>query len=127
MERNRRTEAYILRLVIKTTILHIYEMLDLEDSLGKRALNSRFVILVHSGPQFSRDWEADKRCPEDAAVIKLQETIIYTTMRFLQLLLPYVLLAGAGVAQAASSWGIEDASISVSSNGGAGFKDKYAL
>lgn len=47
-------------------------------------------------------------------------------MRFLRSLLP-TLLTVAGVAQAASSWGFEEASISVNSKGGAGFKDKYVL
>lgn len=46
-------------------------------------------------------------------------------MRFLQSLLPSLILAGVGV-QAASSWNFEEAVISVSAKAGAGFKDKYA-
>ena len=49
-------------------------------------------------------------------------------MRFLRSLLPSVLVLGAGIVEAASSWNFEEASISVSGKGagvGAGFKDKY--
>jgi oligosaccharyltransferase complex subunit delta (ribophorin II) len=45
-------------------------------------------------------------------------------MRFLHSLLPSLLLAGAGIAEAASSWGFDEAIISVNSKGGDGFKDK---
>jgi oligosaccharyltransferase complex subunit delta (ribophorin II) len=50
-------------------------------------------------------------------------------MRLLQSLIPSLLLGIVGVAQAASSWGFDEAVISVSSKGagvGAQFKDKYA-
>lgn len=47
-------------------------------------------------------------------------------MRFIHSLIS-VVLVGAGVAQAASSWGFDEAVISVSgkSAAGTGFKDKY--
>lgn len=47
-------------------------------------------------------------------------------MRFLHSLLPALLVLGAGVAQAASSWGFDEAVISVTGKAGAGsaFKDK---
>ncbi|CZR55744.1 related to oligosaccharyltransferase delta subunit (ribophorin II) [Phialocephala subalpina] len=49
-------------------------------------------------------------------------------MRFLHSLLPSFLVLGAGLAQAASSWGFDDAVISVTGKGGAGsaFKDKLS-
>jgi oligosaccharyltransferase complex subunit delta (ribophorin II) len=47
-------------------------------------------------------------------------------MRFLRSLIPSILLLGAGVAEAASSWSFEDATISVNSKAGGAFKDKYA-
>lgn len=46
-------------------------------------------------------------------------------MRFLRSLLPSILLLGAGVAEAASGWSFEDATIGVHSKAGDGFKDKY--
>jgi hypothetical protein len=49
-------------------------------------------------------------------------------MRFLRSLIPSVLVLGAGIAEAASSWNFDEAIISVSGKGagvGAGFKDKY--
>jgi oligosaccharyltransferase complex subunit delta (ribophorin II) len=46
-------------------------------------------------------------------------------MRFLRSLLPSILLLGAGVAEAASSWSFEEATIAVNSKAGDGFKDKY--
>lgn len=50
-------------------------------------------------------------------------------MRLLRSLIPSLLLGIAGVTQAASSWGFDEAVISVSSKGtgvgGAQFKDKY--
>lgn len=49
-------------------------------------------------------------------------------MKFLQSLLPTLLLAGAGIAQAAKGWNFDEAIISVASKGagvsGAEFKDK---
>jgi hypothetical protein len=49
-------------------------------------------------------------------------------MRFLRSLIPSVLVLGAGIAEAASSWSFDEAIISVNGKGagvGAGFKDKY--
>ena len=47
-------------------------------------------------------------------------------MRFLRSLLPSVLVLGAGIAEAASSWNFDEAIISVSGKGAASaFKDKY--
>jgi oligosaccharyltransferase complex subunit delta (ribophorin II) len=48
-------------------------------------------------------------------------------MRFLRSLLPSLLLLGAGVAEAASSWNFDEAVISVTGKGNAAaaFKDKY--
>ena len=50
-----------------------------------------------------------------------------TTMRLLRTLIPSLLLAGAQVAQAASSWSFDEAVISASSKGAgvAQFKEKY--
>ena len=51
-------------------------------------------------------------------------------MRFFSSLVPSLLLLGAGVAQAASGWGFEDATVSVTTKGagvGAGSKDKYVI
>lgn len=51
-------------------------------------------------------------------------------MRFFSSLVPSLLLLGAGVAQAASGWGFEDAVVSVASKGagvGGGSKDKYVI
>lgn len=51
-------------------------------------------------------------------------------MRFFSSLVPSLLLVGAGVAQAASGWGFEDATVSVTTKGagvGAGSKDKYVI
>jgi oligosaccharyltransferase complex subunit delta (ribophorin II) len=47
-------------------------------------------------------------------------------MRFFHSLVPSLLVLGSGVAQAASSWGFDEAIISVSgkSAAGTGFKDK---
>jgi len=48
-------------------------------------------------------------------------------MRFIRSLLPSLIVLGAGVAQAASSWGFEEAIISVSGKGAGGsFKDKLS-
>jgi len=49
-----------------------------------------------------------------------------STMRFLRSLIPSLLLLGAGVADAASSWNFDEAVISVIGKGntGAAFKDK---
>ncbi|PSS15245.1 hypothetical protein M430DRAFT_142785 [Amorphotheca resinae ATCC 22711] len=47
-------------------------------------------------------------------------------MRFLRSLIPSILLLGAGVAEAASSWSFEDATISVNSKAGGTFKDKLS-
>ncbi|KAF4619096.1 hypothetical protein G7Y89_g14749 [Cudoniella acicularis] len=49
-------------------------------------------------------------------------------MRFLRSLLPSILVLGAGVAQAASSWNLDEAIISVTSKGGvgSGLKDKLS-
>jgi len=47
-------------------------------------------------------------------------------MRFLPSLLPSLLLAGAGVVQAAQSWGFNEASVSVNSKSGPAFKDKLS-
>jgi hypothetical protein len=49
------------------------------------------------------------------------------TMRLIKALIPSLLLVGAQVAQAASSWSFNEGTISVSgkSTGGAQFKDKY--
>jgi hypothetical protein len=47
------------------------------------------------------------------------------TMRLLRTLIPSILLVGAQVGQAASSWSFDEAVISVSSKGGAQFKEKY--
>lgn len=47
------------------------------------------------------------------------------TMRLLRTLIPSLLLVGAHVAQAASSWSFDEAVISVTSKGGAQFKEKY--
>lgn len=46
-------------------------------------------------------------------------------MQFLRSVLPALLVAGVGVASAASAWTFEDATIAVSAKAGAGFKDKY--
>ncbi|KAI0473791.1 Oligosaccharyltransferase subunit Ribophorin II-domain-containing protein [Xylariaceae sp. FL0804] len=46
-------------------------------------------------------------------------------MRFLQNVLPSLLLLAAGAAQAASSWGFDDATVSVISKKGAGAKEKF--
>jgi len=48
-------------------------------------------------------------------------------MRFLRSLVPSLLLLGAGVANAASSWGFDEAVISVAGKGSAAFKDKYVV
>ena len=48
-----------------------------------------------------------------------------STMRFLRSLIPSILLLGAGVAEAASSWSFEDAVISVNPKVGDAFKDKF--
>ena len=60
---------------------------------------------------------------------KLQHHNQHPKMRFLRSLLPSLLLVGASVVDAASSWTFEDASVSVSGKGGvgSGSKDKYAL
>lgn len=57
----------------------------------------------------------------------LHYTIV--TMRFFGSLLPSLLLLGSGIAEAASSWGFEEAVVSVQTKGagvGGGLKDKYA-
>ncbi|KAG0645485.1 Dolichyl-diphosphooligosaccharide-glycosyltransferase subunit SWP1 [Hyphodiscus hymeniophilus] len=48
-------------------------------------------------------------------------------MRFLRSLLPSILLLGASVVDAASSWKFEDATISVSGKVGSGSKDKLSI
>lgn len=55
----------------------------------------------------------------------LGSPIAHTTMRLLSSLLPSLLVAAAGVVQAASSWSFDEAIISVASKGAeAQFKDK---
>lgn len=46
-------------------------------------------------------------------------------MRFLRSLIPSLVLAGAGIVTAASSWGFDEAIVSVSGKSAGGFKDKY--
>jgi hypothetical protein len=48
-------------------------------------------------------------------------------MKFLRSLLPSALLLGASAVSAASSWNFDEAVISVSAKGAAGFKDKYVV
>lgn len=46
-------------------------------------------------------------------------------MRFLRSVIPSLLLLGAGLTEAASSWSFVEGSISVNSKTGDTFKDKY--
>ncbi len=64
------------------------------------------------------------RGPEAPRIPTLQQH--NSTMRFLRSLLPSLLLLGAGVAEAASSWNFDEAVISVTGKGNAAsaFKDK---
>ncbi len=47
-----------------------------------------------------------------------------STMRFLRSLIPSLLLLGANISEAASSWNFDKAILSVTGKGGADFKDK---
>ncbi|KAF7928526.1 uncharacterized protein EAE98_005582 [Botrytis deweyae] len=47
-------------------------------------------------------------------------------MRFLRSLIPSLVLAGAGIVTAASSWGFDEAIVSVSGKSAGGFKDKLS-
>jgi hypothetical protein len=69
----------------------------------------------------------------DDTRLKLPRPAINTsiaTMRLLRSLIPSLLLVGAGVVQAASSWSFEDSTLSISSSQGKGaskpYNEKYA-
>lgn len=64
------------------------------------------------------------RSSTQALEISNQSSI--TTMRFLRSLLPSLLLTGAGVAQAASSWGFDEAILTITSAEGRGAQPSYS-
>jgi hypothetical protein len=86
-------------------------MRSIESSLPARSLLSK---CVHSEVRGSRLEALDNT---------IQSAI--ATMRLLRSLLPSLLLVGSGVVQAVSSWGFDEAVLTISSTDGKGGKPTY--
>jgi len=81
---------------------------------------------AHYGGRSTPSFCGGHLTPTRGLMLKLRKPLNHnttTTMRFLNSFLPSLLL-GAGVAQAVSSWGFDEAIISVSGKAATGFKDK---
>lgn len=56
---------------------------------------------------------------------KYHNDLFLLKMRLLRSLVPSLVLVGAGIVSAASSWSFDEAIVSVSGKTAGGFKDKY--